>query len=53
MGGLNNKHGHKEIDADFKTVSHPDFETLSLGNEIDFIVIENVKNSLFINNNLI
>ena len=53
MGSLNNKHGHKEIDADFKTVSHPDFETLSLGNEIDFIVIENVKNSLFINNNLI
>ena len=53
MGSLNNKHGHKEIDADFKTVSHPDFETLSLGNEIDFIVVENVKKSLFINNNLI
>ena len=50
---LNNKHGHKEINADFKTVLHPDFETLSIGNEIDFIMIENVKISFFINNNLI
>ena len=48
MGDLNNKHGHKEIDADFKTVSHPDFETLSLGNEIDFIMIENVKTAFLL-----
>ena len=53
LGDLNNKFGHKEINADFKMVSHPEFEILSIANEIDFIMIDNVKNSLFINNNLI
>jgi hypothetical protein len=48
LGDLNNKHGHKEINADFKTVSHPDFEILSMGNEIDFIMIENVKTAFLL-----
>tara|TARA_B100000768_G_scaffold182063_1_gene209162 strand:- start:30387 stop:31553 length:1167 start_codon:yes stop_codon:yes gene_type:complete len=52
VGDLKSKQGHFEIDADFKQVSHPDFEVLSNGNEIDFIMIEFTKNLLFNNNNL-
>ena len=52
VGDLKSKQGHFEIDADFKQVSHPDFEVLSNGNEIDFIMIEFTKNLLFYNNNL-
>ena len=52
VGNLKSKQGHFEIDADFKQVSHPDFEVLSNGNEIDFIMIEFTKNLLFNNNNL-
>jgi hypothetical protein len=52
VGDLKSKQGHFEIDADFKQVSHPDFEVLSNGNEIDFIMIEFTKNLLFSNNNL-
>lgn len=53
VGDLKSKQGHFEIDADFKQVSHPDFEVLSNGNEIDFIMIEFTKNLLFSNNNLV
>ena len=53
IGNLDRNFGHKEIDAEFKLVSHPNFELLSVGNEIDFIMIENTKNLLFVNNNLI
>lgn len=52
VGDLKSKQGHFEIDADFKQVSHPDFEVLSNGNEIDFIMIEFTRNLLFNNNNL-
>ena len=52
VGNLNEKQGHLDIDADFKQVSHPDFEVLSEGHEIDFITIDLTKISLFGNNNL-
>ena len=53
LGDLSQNFGHLEIDAESKPVWHPDFETLSIGNEIDFIMIENAKNNLLINNKLI
>ena len=53
LGDLSQNFGHLEIDAKFKTVWHSDFEMLSIGNEIVFIMIENTKNSLLINNKLI
>lgn len=53
VGNLNNKHGHYEVDAEFKHVSHPHFKVLSEGNEIDFIMLEFSKKPLFGNNNLI
>ena len=53
IGDLNDKLGHLELDANFKQVSHPDFEVLSEDYEIDFITIELTKISLFGNNNLI
>ena len=52
VGDLTQKYGHMEIDANFKVVSHPNFEVLSIGNEIDFIMKEFTKIPLFINNNL-
>ena len=52
LGDLKNKHGHYEIDANFKHVSHPHFKVLSLGDEIDFIMLEFSKKPLFNNNNL-
>ena len=52
VGDLTQKYGHMEIDANFKVISHPNFEVLSIGNEIDFIMKEFTKIPLFINNNL-
>ena len=52
IGDLSDKKGHLELDANFKKVSHPDFEELSEGYEIVFIMIELTKKSLFSNNNL-
>jgi len=52
VGDLTQKYGHMEIDANFKVVSHPNFEVLSIGNEIDFIMKEFTKIPLFINSNL-
>jgi murein tripeptide amidase MpaA len=52
VGDLNEKQGHFEMDANFKQVSHPDFEAVSEGHEIDFITIELTKISLFGNDNL-
>jgi hypothetical protein len=52
VGNLTQKYGHMEIDANFKVISHPNFEVLSIGNEIDFIMKEFTKIPLFINNNL-
>ncbi len=53
VGDLTQKYGHMDIDANFKVISHPNFEVLSIGNEIDFIMKEFTKIPLFINNNLI
>lgn len=52
VGDLNKKQGHLVLDAGFKEVSHPDFELLSTGNEIDFIMMKFTKISLFNNINL-
>ena len=52
VGDLTQKYGHMEIDANFKVISHPNFEVLSIGNEIDFIMKEFTKIPLLINNNL-
>ncbi len=53
IGNLNEKYGHLEIDANFKCVSHPDFEVVSENCEIDFLFIDLTKKLLFSNNNLI
>ena len=52
IGDLSKKHGHMEINANFKAVSHPDFSVLSENYEIDFLLVEFVKKALFIENNL-
>ena len=52
VGDLNEKQGHLEMDINFKQLSHPDFDVVSEGHEIDFITIELTKISLFGNNNL-
>jgi hypothetical protein len=52
VGNLNKKHGHLEIDAEFKKVSHPDFQVISENHEIDFILINLTKKSLLVNDNL-
>ena len=52
IGDLSKKHGHMEINANFKAVSHPDFPVLSENYEIDFLLVEFVKKALFIENNL-
>ena len=52
IGDLSKKHGHMEINANFKAVSHPDFSVLSENYEIDFLLVESVKKILFVENNL-
>jgi hypothetical protein len=52
IGDLSKKHGHMEINANFKAVSHPDFSVLSENYEIDFLLVEFVEKALFIENNL-
>ena len=52
IGDLSKKHGHLEINANFKAVSHPDFPVLSENYEIDFLLVESVKKILFVENNL-
>ena len=52
IGDLNHKVGHLEMDADFNLVSHPDFEVVSEGYEIVFIMLKLTKKSLFDNNKL-
>ena len=52
IGDLSKKHGHMEINANFKAVSHPDFSVLSENYEIDFLLVKFVKKALFIENNL-
>jgi len=52
IGDLSKKHGHLEINANFKAVSHPDFPVLSENYEIDFLLVESVKKVLFVENNL-
>jgi len=52
IGDLSKKHGHLEINANFKAVSHPDFPVLSENYEIDFLLVESVKKFLFVENNL-
>jgi len=51
IGDLSKKHGHMEINANFKAVSHPDFSVLSENYEIDFLLVEFIKKALFIENN--
>jgi len=43
IGDLSDKYGHREIDANFKAVSHPDFCDLSENYEIDFLFVESTK----------
>ena len=43
IGDLSDKYGHREIDAKFKAVSHPDFCDLSENYEIDFLFVESTK----------
>ena len=52
IGDLSDKYGHREIDAKFKAVSHPDFCDLSENYEIDFLFVESTKTPLFVENNL-
>ena len=52
IGDLSDKYGHREIDANFKAVSHPDFCDLSENYEIDFLFVESTKTPLFVENNL-
>ena len=53
IGDLSNKYGHREINANFKQVFHPEFEVLLEKYEIDFIFVESEKIELFVKNNLI
>ena len=53
VGDLKSNYGHLELNADYKLVSHPDFEEISESYEIDFIMIEFTKKILFNDNNLI
>ena len=53
IGDLSKKYGHLEKDANFKAVTHPDFNVLTENYEIDFLLVEFVKKMLFIENNLI
>lgn len=52
VGNLNNKHSHLDIDAEFKKVTHPDFQVISENNEIDFILVNLIKKSLLVNDNI-
>ena len=52
IGDLSDKYGHREIDANFKAVYHPDFCDLSENYEIDFLFVESTKTPLFVENNL-
>lgn len=52
IGDLSEKHGHFEIDANYKLVSHPDFPKLSENYEIDFLLVDSSKIHLFDKNNL-
>ena len=52
IGDLNEKYGHLEINAHFKQVSHPNFDVLSESYEIDFLLIDLIETSLFVNDNL-
>ena len=52
IGDLSDKYGHREIDANFKAVSHPDFCDLSENYEIDFLFVESTKTPLCVENNL-
>ena len=52
IGDLSDKYGHREIDANFKAVSHPDFCELSENYEIDFLFVESTRIYLFPENNL-
>jgi hypothetical protein len=52
IGDLKENYGHSEIDANFNHVSHPDYNVLSKGYEIVFILLNLKEISLLVNNNL-
>jgi len=52
IGDLKENYGHLEIDANFNHVSHPDYNVLSKGHEIVFILLNLKEISLLVNNNL-
>tara|TARA_Y100000385_G_scaffold280409_1_gene331552 strand:+ start:19023 stop:20189 length:1167 start_codon:yes stop_codon:yes gene_type:complete len=52
IGDLSDKHAHLDLNANFKLVTHPDFEKLSENYEIDFLFVDSIKKILFDKNNL-